>query len=83
VLTLSKSFDDESKAEEGEEDAVEFLEAGEDTPVAFESAKEPLDLIAFLVKRPVIAPRINAIGFGWYHRNHAQFEHQVSRLVAS
>jgi hypothetical protein len=40
VLTLSDRFDDESEAEEGEEHAIQFLEAGEDTAVAFEAAEE-------------------------------------------
>jgi len=69
VLTLSESFDDEGEAKEGEEDAIQFLEAGEDAAVAFESAKEPLDFVPLSVECPVIAPGIDAIGFRWNHGN--------------
>jgi hypothetical protein len=48
VFTLTKGLDDECEVEESEEEAVEFLEAGEDSAVSLESAKEPLDLVAFL-----------------------------------
>jgi hypothetical protein len=72
VLTLSESFDDKSEAEESEEDAIEFLEAGKDAAVSFEFAKEPLDFISLSIKRPVIVPRIESIGFGRSHRNHSQ-----------
>jgi hypothetical protein len=54
VLTLSESFDDE----EGEEDAIQSLEAGEDMTVAFEPSEESFDLVPFAIERPVIAPGI-------------------------
>jgi len=82
VLTLSDSFDDEGEAEEREENAIQFLEAGEDAPVTFEAAKEALDFIALLVEGSVIAPGINAIGFGRDYRNHIQREHKLTGFVA-
>jgi len=72
VLTLSECFDDESKAKEAQKDAVEFLEAGEDTTIAFESAKEPFDFIAFAIQGPVIVPGIDAIRLRGNDRNHLQ-----------
>ena len=44
MLTLSERLDNESKGKEGKEDAVQFLEAGKDAPIALEAAKEPFDL---------------------------------------
>jgi hypothetical protein len=38
VLAISESFDDEGEAKEGNEDAVQFLEAGED-------GRDPLSLL--------------------------------------
>ena len=46
MLTLSERLDNESKGKEGKEDAVQFLEAGKDAPIALEAAEEPFDLIA-------------------------------------
>jgi hypothetical protein len=82
VLTLSDSFDNESEAEEREEYAIQFLEAGEDTTVALEPTEETLDFIALLVDGSVIAPGINAIGFGRDHRNHIQREHKLTSFIA-
>jgi hypothetical protein len=82
VLTLSDSFDDESEGEEGEENAIQFLEAGEDTAVAFEAAEEALDFIALLVEGSVIAPGINTIAFGRDHRDHIQSEHELTGFIA-
>ena len=82
MLTLSKSFYDESEAEEGKKDAVEFFEAGEDAAIAFESSEEPFDLVAFAIEYAVIAPRVDTVGLGWNHGNHAEFEHQLSCFIA-
>ena len=82
MLTLSERFDDKSEAEKGEEQAIQFLEPGEDAAVALEAAEKALNFIAFLVECPVIAPRINAIGLGRDHWNHVQFEHQLTGFVA-
>ena len=60
MLTLSECFDDEGEAEEREEHAIQFLEAGEDAAVTLEAAEEALDFIAFLVEGPVVTPGINA-----------------------
>jgi hypothetical protein len=60
-----------AKGEESEEDGIELFEAGEDAGVAFHTSKEAFDLIAFPGESAVVAPRIDAIGFGRDHRNHA------------
>jgi hypothetical protein len=49
VLTLSKRLDDKGEMDEGDKDAVQFFEAGEDAPEAFEAAEEPLNFISLLV----------------------------------
>jgi hypothetical protein len=82
VLTLSEGFDDESEAEKRKEHAIEFLEAGEDAAVTLEATEEALDFIAFLIERPVIAPGLNAIGFGRDYGNHVQLEHELTCFVA-
>jgi hypothetical protein len=82
VLTLAKGFDDEGEGEKAEEQDIEFLEAGEDAPVAFESAEEPFDLIALSVESAIVTPGIDAVAFRRPNRNHAQFKHQLARLVA-
>ena len=82
MLTLSESFDDEGETKEGKEDAVQFLEAGEDAAVAFEPSEEPFDLVPFAIERPVIAPGIDPVGLRRNYGNHAQFEHQLPSLIA-
>ena len=56
MLTLSKGLDDEGEGDEGEEDTVQFLEAGEDAAETFQPAEEAFDFIAFLVEGPVVVP---------------------------
>ena len=82
MLTLSKGFDYESEAEKCKEHTIEFLEAREDAAVTFEATEETLDFIAFLVERPVVAPGLNAIGFGRDYGNHVQLEHELTSFVA-
>ena len=82
MLTLPERFDDESEAEKRKKHTIQFLEAGEDATVTLEAAEETLDFIAFLVERPVIAPGINAIGFGRDHGNHVQREYELTGFVA-
>ena len=82
MLTLSDSFDDESEAEESEEDAIQFLEPGEDAAVTPQATEETLNLVAFPVESSVIAPGINAIGFVRDHRNHFQREDKLTGFIA-
>jgi hypothetical protein len=82
VFTLTQCFDDEGEGEEAEEEDIEFLESGEDSAEALQSSKQPLDLIALLVKRTIVLPRLDAVGLGWNDRDHAEAEHQLSGFVA-
>lgn len=81
MFTLTQCFDDEGEVEEAEEEDIEFLEAGEDSAEALEPAEELLDLVALLVEGAVVFPRIDAVGLGWNHRDHAEAEHQQSGFV--
>ena len=50
MFTLTQCFDNEGEVEAAEEEDIEFLEAGEDSAEALESAEETLDLVALLVE---------------------------------
>ena len=64
MLTLSKRFDDKSETEEGEEDAIQFLEAEEDATVALESSEETFDLVPLCAARAIIAPGSTRLDLG-------------------
>lgn len=64
MLTLSERFDDEGEGDEGEEDAVQFLEAGEDAAENLQPAEEAFDFIAFSIECLIVAPRVDTIGLG-------------------
>lgn len=64
MFTLTQCFDDEGEGEEAEEEDIEFLESGEDSAEALQPSEPPLDLIALLVKRTVVLPRLDAVGLG-------------------
>jgi hypothetical protein len=81
VLTLTKSLDDQGEVEESEKDDVEFIEAGEDAAEAFESAEEPLDLVALAVHGFVVLPGPQAIAFGRNDRDKAKLQSQLEGLV--
>jgi hypothetical protein len=61
VFTLSKSLDYECKVDKSEKDNVEFLEAGKNAPEAFQTTKEPLHFIPFLVQFTIIFPRVQPV----------------------
>ena len=82
MFTLTKRFDDEGEVEEAEEEDIELLEAGEDSAEALEPAEEQLDLIALLVEGTVVFPRLDAVGLGRNHWDHAEAEHQLSGFIA-
>src|SRR5271163_119790 len=80
--SLPFGLDDKREVEKCDEDDVEFLESREDAAKAFQSAEEPLDLVALLIEGAVVLPRLDPVGLGRHHRNHAQVEHQLAGLVA-
>src|SRR5690606_2774168 len=49
---------------------------------AFQSAKQPLDLVAPLVHFAVVLPGLQARGQGWHDRDKPQIERQLPGLVA-
>lgn len=82
MFTLPEGFDDECEVEEADEEYVELLEPGEDPAEALEPSEQSFDLVALLVESAVVLPGFDAVGLGWNHRNHAQIEHQLPRLIA-
>ena len=81
MFTLTKCFDDKGEGQEAEEEDIEFLESGEDSAEALQPSKQPLDLIALLVKRTIVLPRLYAVGLGRNDGDHAKAEHQLSGFV--
>ena len=61
---------------------IEFLESGEDTPEALESAKQTLDLVAALVHFTVVLPGRDSIRLRWHDRDETQIQCQLPGLVA-
>ena len=57
---------------EGAEEHVKLVVAGEDATKAFQAAKEPLNLVASAVKPAVVAPGFSAQGMGRNHRTEAE-----------
>jgi len=81
LLTLPQHFHSKSEAEETKTQRIEFVEAGEDAPVGFESSEEPLDFIAPPVQGSVIRPRLSPVSFRRHNRHHAEGARQDPRLV--
>lgn len=48
-----------------EENHIQFVKPGEDTPKAFQAAKQPLYLIAFIIQFFVVVPLCQPIRFRW------------------
>src|SRR3972149_8651422 len=76
-----EGLDDQSEVEESQKDDVEFIEAREDATKAFESAEEPLDLVAFAVHGFIVLPGLQAIASGRNHRDEAKVQSQLESLV--
>lgn len=81
MLTLSEGLDGQSEGEESEKNDVEFIEAGEDAAEAFESAEEPLHLVALAVHGLVVPPGLQAGAFGRNHREEAGVWSQLESLI--
>jgi hypothetical protein len=56
-------------------------EAGEDAPEAFQSAEEPLDLVAFAVHGFVVLPRFETVAFGWDHGDEGKIQRQLPGFI--
>ena len=81
MFTLSKSIDDQCEIDECEKDDVEFVEAGEDTAEAFESAEEPFYLIASAIHGFVVLPGIQSVALGRNDWDEAKIQSQLAGLV--
>ena len=75
-------FDDQREVEESEKHRVALFEPRKDAPESFQSPEEPLDFVALLVRFALLLPRIEPVGFGPNHGNHAQIEHKLSGFIA-
>ena len=81
-VNTNERFDDQREADEAEEHHVEFLEAREDAAEAFEPSEQSFDLVALLVDRAVVLPRVEPVGLRRNHRNEAQIERQLPGFIA-
>ena len=68
--------------DEGPEHDVEFVKAGEDSPKAFQSPKQPLDFIATPVHGPVIFPWRDAIPLWRHDRRKSQIKYQLACFIS-
>jgi hypothetical protein len=81
-LTLSKRFDDEREIDKGDEHEIEFIEATEDAPEAFEPAKLPFDLNAASVQGLFDCPGLDAVRMRRDDRNEPELQSQLPCFVA-
>lgn len=82
MLTQPKLIDDERKGDDADEHHIELVIAGEYPAKALEAAKEPLDLVAPLVKRLVVLPGVKALLARWNDRGEPQRCGQCAGLAA-
>ena len=66
---------------EAEEDDIEFLEAGEDSPETLETTEQPLDFVASLVHVAIVLPGVDSRGQRRHHGCELQSEGQLACLV--
>jgi hypothetical protein len=64
------------------ENAIQFIESGEVVEEAFQSPKQPFNLVTLLVHLLVIVPPTQAIAFRRYDRKHLKFQYQLTRFIA-
>ncbi len=76
-----KSVNNESEVDKGEKDNIKFIIAGENAAEAFDTPKQPLDLIALLVQLLIIVPGIFPVLLRWNNRHIPKGQSQGSRFV--
>lgn len=76
-----KSVNNESEVDKGEKDNIKFIIAGENAAKAFDTPKQPLDLIALLVQLLIIVPGIFPVLLQWNNRHIPKRQSQGSRFV--
>ena len=64
VNIKSQCLDNEGKDDEASKQHVQFVEAGKDPAVAFESSKEPFDFVSPAIKSPVVFQVTRRWGLG-------------------
>jgi hypothetical protein len=67
---------------EEHENAIQFVESGEDSSKALQPTKQPFDLVAFFVHLLAIFPGTPAIAFGWYDGKHFKRQYQLAHFIA-
>lgn len=83
LFTLTaEGVGDQGEVDEGEEDAVELVDAGGDPAVVFEPAEEPFDDIALFVEHAVVLPGLAAGAERRHDRAPARRDSQPAGLVA-
>jgi hypothetical protein len=81
VLTQTKSFDNEGEVNEGGKHDIEFVEAGKDTPEAFQAAEEAFNLVAPLIHFPVIFPRGKPVWIWGNYREKTKIQSQLAGFI--
>ena len=59
VFTLSQCLDNKREVQEPKEEHIKFLKSRRDLAESFESAEEPLDLVALFIQCAVVGPRLH------------------------
>jgi len=67
--------------QEAEEHDVQFVEAGEDSPEALESAKKPLDFVAAAIEHTIVFPRLQPAAGRWNDGNPSEVQSQLPGLI--
>src|SRR5690606_994218 len=78
-VNTTHRFNDQCEVDKGYEHHIELLEAREDATETFQSAEQPLDLVAPPVHDAVVFPGLDAVGLRWYDG----CEPEVKRKLAS
>jgi hypothetical protein len=81
-VDISSSPNEEgNQVQEGHEVVSGFLETRKDAAIMLDLVEKAFDEVAFLVKMPVVDPRVEAIGTGRDDRLHTAFLHDLHERV--
>ncbi|MCB1803368.1 MAG: SUMF1/EgtB/PvdO family nonheme iron enzyme, partial [Gammaproteobacteria bacterium] len=81
-VDISSSPNEEgNQVQEGHEVVSSFLETRKDAAIMLDLVEKAFDEVAFLVKMPVVDPRVEAIGTGRDDRLHTAFLHDLHERV--
>ena len=82
MLTLAQPDPDKREGNEGPEQHIEFVVAGEDPPEALKAAEESFDMVALSIDLLVQPPRPESLGIRWDDRTEAQKAGEAAGFVA-